>query len=335
MVSFLSNIPQLAFSESFADLLISADDALVRVYIAVGTDVLFDEELVPYNGKLTVYDVKSLLSVYMLNNDLHTCSVKFVAAGSNSVTKLSTVLLTTALPDMAIQQVDSHFLTTRQFITLPRDQKAFDLLHFYNTNGNGSGASVRFRIESNGEVFNSSFSRPAMPNNSSLMIKYSDFNYILGDGDKIVSASAIVGNRSIPIFFSDFMPTVSFIFLNAFGRQEVIHIFGTTEDKLNVEREVANCYNRSMFYDSSKLSEFSVVSLPMTPFEAEQLQQLFASPRVAVLQSPDDWEDTQWSNYEEVLITSSEVVKTDSDEELTTAKFTWRFASNQAKVKLY
>lgn len=143
---------------------------------------------------------------------------------------------------------------------------------------------------------------------------------------ELVHFTVYCGNRSASFFIDDSLSNDSaFFFKNCFNVTDSVFVPGLTTTKSTVDRSLAVINGRVRFYDQTATDSHEVNSAGLQSFEAECISQLFASRTVwrMVRNAYDDTEP--WISMP-VLITDSTCEISDSDEALSSVKFTWRYS---------
>lgn len=118
-------------------------------------------------------------------------------------------------------------------------------------------------------------------------------------------------------------PGLTFSFRNIFNVEEFVTVAGVVSAKTDVKRELADCNGRTESYDRRVVRTFTVNSEPLTVDEVHVYEQLLASHDVKLWIDGDEYD---------VLVTDHTCEPSSADGELSTVKFTWRFASRRPRV---
>lgn len=118
-------------------------------------------------------------------------------------------------------------------------------------------------------------------------------------------------------------PGLTFSFRNIFNVEEFLTVAGVVSAKTDVKRELADCNGRTESYDRRVERTFTVNSEPLTVDEVHVYEQLLASHDVKLWVDGDEYD---------VLVTDHTCEPSSADEELSTVKFTWRFASRRPRL---
>ncbi len=319
MTSIITEIPSTITTAQLPDIIefyVSEDSA--DVYVMNGVTPIFEITLFAHDGKLTFYDLRSIVEEYMRSslNPVMRCSLWINEEGAEGTYSMDDVIIVHS--DFAIGNIDSflakHFLTTRSSFRIYRGgSQTLSWLPMENEQPSAYTDAVSLDADGNAIV-------TRVPEDAettefpSVAQKVIDVQEIQAQvPGKLVSFTVHRGSRSMTFYVTDETPDIIFTFRNAFNCIEAAEIFAATTRKQKVERSEAHIMRETMFYDQEAQTSFEVETTALPYEEAVWLNQLFASHAVT-------------KDERAILITSSESEISDADNATNRHKFTYRFA---------
>lgn len=150
-------------------------------------------------------------------------------------------------------------------------------------------------------------------------------------GGKVLAVSIQLGERYYSIYFPDFAPSMSLMFVNAFNAIETCQIDCQTTTKSKVDSSTAVGIEQTWQYDrrleKTYETETSALSMP----ELRWFEQILNSGEVALVDFSNKNEEP-WADSPRIIITDSTCEVSDSDAELQRIKFTWQFCDNNPEL---
>lgn len=307
-----------------------------EIYFAVydGSNAIYGTTLYPNHNEVYFYGLRDVIMQYMekTGKDL----VKFTIATPNHEDQDEDlymdvyVMYSKIRPSYEYDEefVENHFLTTRTNYVIPKTGGV--TLRFVNR-GNLTRLNVVIDcvIVADGEIKHfvkeSTMTCTNRPYTYYVSVYYSTLisiaqNELNENVEKILSATAMVGNRSMTVYFIDRVPDLVLTARNAFNCYEDFYIFGTTKLKTEIDAKEAVCNGVTSQYNKTSIRKFEVETAPLTLEEADYLNFLLQSSYIWYMIPPD--------RDEEVLIEDVTSEISDSAKQLVKIKFTWKFADN-------
>ena len=311
---------------------IGSDQLSVTVRVKVDGDEVFKSVYYPYNQVIAFRNLRSIVEAAMLDQGLDIATLEIWAeppTGDASAVQDVKVIYSDRKYGMETEALlRSMFLTTRKSALIPKNghvvlsnytkayEEASNLMKIYYT--------VPY-IE--GNVFSYTSNMAKMQSTSSKIVTVRmDYQYFkqIADGGTgqnctILGVEYQIGSRKFNIFFTEETPTDSFEFLNSFGLQETLYLYGATTIKTEIDRSEAISGRKTQYYDETIKVKHEVESAPLTYDEAQWVSQMLTSKWVAKYVSE--------GQIEQILISDITSEITDSDKELTRIKFSWKYAN--------
>ncbi len=343
-----SNLPE---EISFA-----TDKNSLKVTLFINYNEVFSSDYYPYQGVVTIRDIRSIVETTMIDNLLSLASLSIVATepteSSSNITydENGNIHMTYGNDEQSPESVlindisviycifkvnvdsetflNNNFLSTRKSALVPRSKKL--ILNYYRKQNvkKNIGALIFYRNLNNPEKIlneNCSLGDTGFPKVSGItyeILTYEYFKNIIdqkkGISSEILGVVYQIGEKLFSIFYTSEEPTESFTFLNAFNVEESAYLYNTSTIKIEVDRNEAVCGQQTQFYDETINTKHEVETCAMPYSEAKWLNQMLTSKRVT---HPID-ED----NLAQVLISDITSEITDSDKDLIHLKFSWKYA---------
>ena len=152
---------------------------------------------------------------------------------------------------------------------------------------------------------------------------------IVGHEVELTAFTVRVGDRAASFFIDKSLAgTRPFYFRNCFNVSDNLFVPAVTTAKTKVDRSLAVLGNVSQFYDTTCEQTYEVQSAGLTADECSLAEQMFCSDdvRTPYESAPDDGD---FDALRPVLITDSTSEIADDPEKPNTVKFTWRYAENR------
>ena len=287
----------------------------------IGVMPIFQTTLFPYEGKITLYDLRTILEDYM-KSVRH--AIVQTAIWVNDDAAEETFMsddMYVVYSDFLIQDPTSffarHFLTTRSSFRIHR--YGTQTLSWFAAAGESVGGyidAVSLDAERNAIVtrIEEETESSEFPSVCEAMMNVPEIQaQVTGT---LVSFTVHRGSRSMTFYVTEETPDLVIAFRNAFNVEERAELYAVTTTKQKVEHSEANCQRNRIFYDRRTEHTYEVETAALPYEEAVWLQQLFASHYVT-------------KDEREILITDSESEISDSDNEENRHKFTYKFARNE------
>lgn len=313
---FSCNIPdEIVFETDLSIVKVSLVDGSAKEIIKLSLD--------SYNNKVVLFDLKSVVEQYMLDNGLALCNFALHAEGEEAQTSVPLSILYCAYNTTEDIEdfVENFFLTSLQF---KRTFKHIDEhLSFYASDTIAPTIAVTASDGEELKVFNLS---PKGYELNARSVNRIDICYdaLMEEVKKvftqcvgILSATANVGARSFTFFFADAEPEVVFSFRNEFNCIETCAVEGITKRTTKAERSDAVSNGLMVYYDQKDTLTIEFDSAPLLSFVADWLSQIATSREVYEGSSVP------------ILITDHSFEITDRDDELNTVKFSYIYRNKR------
>ena len=343
----------IILSSAIGDIGIDVDGDYVDVTLtAQGGIAVLTERYYAYAGKVTLYDIASLIEDEMRSSGLSTADFSLSVFTDTSDNKVDSCVLHVLYCDRFSVCTDvpkflnENFLTTLSMRRVaPRstvsillyadmgESLSYSIAHSFRKIGSEAIFRNSYTVD-DGKIANSSgVFQLNIPLNSIVADAAAFANARLGEIE-LLSLTVYCGQRSLSFFVDPILnERNSFMFRNCFNVWEMATLPVLTTAKTDVERSTAVINGRSRFYNQSTEKTYEVEAGPLTSDEAEWIDQLFSSYEVFRFE-PNDVDDIDNLILSPVLITDCTCEVQDGDESLNTIKFTWRYADNRPLVRL-
>lgn len=334
----ITEIPVLVFSSALQEIKFSTDLDKIVVGLFAGDTKIYSVTIYSFGGVASVYDLRSIIDLYMRKNDKTFTFFTVYYSDSNGTTlgnfNLNTLYCSISIPIDPGIFASHYFLTSlTSKRTCPHSTELLSILHgaedeslrayctFINNDNTTSSAFIDIEKVTTSDIDVRTF-----------VIKYDDIVSQLASAGyrvaKLIAYSIVLGKRSFSYYVIDATPDVCFTFKNAFGVPEIVMLNAITTTKSKVERSIAMVKSQYSFYDQTLEKTYDIQSSPLTEQETQWIEQLAMSLDVRKGIADD------LSTLPSVLITESTIEMTDSNTEPNRIKATWRYADPLAHVNL-
>ena len=325
-----------AFTSALPDTLtlcgIAAESVLVDVELS--GEVVFSATLYAYNGKASVYDLRSVVERHMEQSGSVSAPCRFHYQEDRADTYSDTFLFIYSrfhIAGACQSYLQSHFLTTQPVRLVPRDfqldlafclfpgeqARACTLLLLRPT---GGGAPVAYTVDEAplaAAEFQFCIADLSQPSLLSLLPE--------GASGTLLSATVVRGSRTFTLFFTDQAPTLQLNFRNEFNTPDTLYLTAQTKRVLSFDRQTAVCCGRSSYYDDTSALEYESATSMLSPSRANYL--------TFVLQL------TSLSIVSDLLSQGSSILVTDIESEISDAQnaqnrvtFKWKCTTQQQSL---
>lgn len=324
----------------------------VTLTAVTGQREILSERYYAYGGRVTLYDIASLIEAEMRGSGVAYASFKLSVGNGSTVHDSVTFnvlhcdryTLCTA-PEVFLAE---NFLTTLQHRRVaPGDTLS---LFYFAKQGEDITAhiDVRWRRADSPEILRQHYGTLNGTNvktqstgvvqlnisQPSLATAISNAHGVKTYAIEIVGYTVRVGQRAVTAYVDGTLAANdSFLFRNCFNVWDSATLPCVTKSKTDVDRSTAVVNGISSFYDQKVEQTFEVECGPLTSDECAWLDQLAASREVMrIVANPCD--DSEPWLFAPVLVTDSSVEVSDTDEKPNIVKFTWRYADHRPHVLL-
>lgn len=328
--SLMTEIPTFVYSSHLREIILTTDLDKLIVALADGEMEVYRTTLYPFDGIVSVYDLRNVVELYMLDNDTSFTAFTFYyydAAGKELGSfNLNTVYCTYMMPGVdAGILASSRFLSTitskrtyphsTEFLTVMHGQERNEMkAHCVFIDGDGEAESMIVTLSDLG--YDNLGIDTVQVNYDEVLQKLTERGCVV---NKLLAYTVSWGNRSFSFYVHSYNPDITFTFRNCFNVLESVSLLAVTTAKTKVERSVAVARSLCSFYDQTTTKEYEVISSPLSMAEAQWIEQLFMSHSVRLGVAPDV------TSLPLVLITDNSCEITDSNTEPNRIKFNWQF----------
>lgn len=346
---FQTYLPSVGFTSELSDVCMKTDGELLNINVYINGSVEFSTTLFPFNGIVTLFDLRSVVEQYMRNNDCAMVSLQIETYYDNERIEnlAASDIITLVYLDREFWGFSDVFLSERflSILTAKRiSRHVHEKLYYFANAGEENRLSYHITYIPAGKttpVTGQFFLGTLKSESSELMfvdLRYEDLLYQVETlspitGHKILACTIELGKRMFTLYFDDFNPDVTFIFKNCFNVYETIELNAITTAKTKVDRSVAIANGRNSFYDQTTEKYFEVQTASLQYDMAILIEQLFSSHLVRIV----DYSYTELEvedEYQQVLITDSTCEVSDNDEEINSVKFTWQYVEKRPHLPL-
>jgi len=310
---------------------IGTNQTSVTVRVEVDGDEVFKSVYYPYNQVIAFRDLRSIVEAAMLDQGFDIATLEIWAeppiGNSSAVQDVKVIYSDIKFGSDTETLLKGMFLTTRTSALIPKDGHVS--LNYYTKafeEGNNY-ILIYYSVSYIGDTifeYNHYLGRVLSETDKIASVKL-DYDYFKGLADNGTGRNCIIHGaeynirgRHFNIFFTDEKPTETFMFLNSFGEQETLYLFGSTTIKTEIERSEAISGRTTQFYDETVKVKHEVETAPLTYEEAKWVSQMLTSKYV--------FKYVGESQIETLLISDITSEVTDSCKELTRIKFSWKYA---------
>ena len=319
MITLSTQISQLLFSSAIPDLAINTDgDGEVEIALTSDGSEVFVASYFPHNRQIKVFDLRSVVEMYMRENDSSLMDFA-ISATASSVT---------------------HQLCSFKVVYLEHRFDG-DIAEFLRNAGEQT--SIRYEI-----VTRQGEEEPHLTVITQQMIVPQTATIImvevsclairemasLGEGTRLLAYSVHIGQRAFTYYVSQHEPQVMLYFRNAFNRFECCQLEAVTTQIAESDRSIAVTNRISTFYNQRNEKKYQVETAGLTYEQAQWIEQLFYSHDVRMgTRYGQEPGEVVPQLLPKILITDFTCEIDDSDGELNTVKFTYQFADRRTYLQ--
>lgn len=329
--SLTNDIAPLVFSSAFAELKFTTDVPAVRFALLDGEAVIWEATLYAYAGSIVLFDLSSIMELYMRQHGLAYRAFKIRASSG------TTVLYNNAwgvIYCMRRFNGDVADLSTRMFLSTVHSKMSFvgsvEQVARYGVQGKEASEKLEVVYENKaGAILETTIHR----NNGTfpktdIYFSSVDYNSLLASlkASKILSVMLTAGKRAFTFYYG-VQPTIAFLFRNAFNVIEMAPMFGTIKRITEVAKSTATCNGIDSFYDQKDTHTYELESADLTLHQAQWLAQLCTAHDVWLYTGsmvPDDFYKVN------IIDHTSEV--SDSDDKLNELKLKFKFPDGRTLI---
>lgn len=342
----------ILLSSNVGEVRIDVDGSYVDVQlIATGNVAILSERYYAYGGRVTLYDLASLMESNMRSSGESYSNFTLRVFTDSTSNKADSVTFNILYCDRFSVCTDVETFLRENFLTSLQYRRVADgsttSLFYFSFNGESLAYSISYvarKIE-NGSIYRDTFTLGSgtASGNSVRQINVAISSIAADAASKATARPSEVevfsfvvtcGQRSIACFVDRSLPgdADSFAFRNCFNVWDVAVLPHITTAKTDVDRSTAVVNGRSQFYNQSVEKKYEVSAGPLTADEAAWIDQLLTSYDVFRFE-PNDCDPADPYILQSILITDMTCEISDSDEKPNTVKFTWRYTDNRPIVR--
>lgn len=322
-VLYSLDIPKIDYTTDY-------DKVCVSLYRNSGKyDNLYSGELLPYDGKVSLYDMKQLIEQFMLDKGLSYCEfgldVENEGGEEVDITILK-VLYCRVKPTTNVEHfVEYNFLSTVKVKEVDYDRVYEDELLYYAEKGEDVSLTLTYVYSTaEGELKTKEVVYTETAGVAGIDSIYFDFYEVWLDvggesGAILHCVQCKVGERCFTYYIRAEAPDLVCSFYNAFNIREVLALYGKTSTKMKTQKSEAVCGGITAYYDVSNEVLYEFESVRLSPEMMKLVMDFLTSPEVLL----------NWSNSARILITDYTYEYADDDKEKYIVKFTWKYADNR------
>ena len=339
MITLSTQIPQLLFSSAIPDLAINTDgDGEVEIALTSDGSEVFTASYFPYNRQIKVFDLRSVVEMYMRENDSSLMDFAISATASSVTHQLCSfkvVYLEHRFDGDIAEFLRNNFLTNTS--SKRTSEKAVEHLHFFLDAGEQT--SIRYEIVTRqGEEeprLTVIKQQMVVPQTATIIMVEVSCLAIremasLDEDTKLLAYSVHIGQRAFTYYVSQHEPQVMLYFRNAFNRFECCQLEAVTTQIAESDRSIAVTNRISTFYNQRNEKKYQVETAGLTYEQAQWIEQLFYSHDVRMgTRYGQEPGEVVPQLLPKILITDFTCEIDDADGELNTVKFTYQFADRR------
>ena len=339
MITLSTQIPQLLFSSAIPDLAINTDgDGEVEIALTSDGSEVFSASYFPYNRQIKVFDLRSVVEMYMRENDSSLMDFAISATASSVTHQLCSfkvVYLEHRFDGDIAEFLRNNSLTNTS--SKRTSEKAVEHLHFFLDAGEQT--SIRYEIVTRqGEEeprLTVIKQQMVVPQTATIIMVEVSCLAIremasLDEDTKLLAYSVHIGQRAFTYYVSQHEPQVMLYFRNAFNRFECCQLEAVTTQIAESDRSIAVTNRISTFYNQRNEKKYQVETAGLTYEQAQWIEQLFYSHDVRMgTRYGQEPGEVVPQLLPKILITDFTCEIDDADGELNTVKFTYQFADRR------
>ena len=347
-ITLSTQIPALLFSSAIPDLAIATDtDGEVEIALTSAGVVVFAASHFPYNRQIKVFDLRSVVEMYMRENESAMKDFTVTATANNVTLQLCSfkvIYLEHRFDGDIAEFLRNNFLTTQSSKMTSRE--ATEYLYFFAAanedvlvrhelvvSHDGGEPYLVVRRESRAS-YNQDRIEKIEVTYQSMMVWVTDGLDHTPDRVRLLAYSLHAGQRAFTYYVQDGEPQVALYFRNAYNCYELCALNAITTQKAKVDRSIAAIHRLSTFYNQHNEKQYEVETSGLTMEQAQWIEQLFYSHDVRMAIKRTDFEDEYSPTYQPqfmpiILITDFTCEIDDKDGELNTVKFTYQYADRR------
>lgn len=338
------------FSSSLPDIPVRVDGDSVDVRLYHPLDgTLLSERLYPFNGSVTLYDLRSLIEEAMRGRRVCLSYYLLEVSSGNEAGSYDSLSMRVLYCDRMVAAgelygfMEENFLTT---LDVRRVAPGASLpMTMFCRGGDVPDVRINARYRGDGEDSIRDCSYIFLP--GTRLSEDSCISFEVGV-DSVRSMTARLsgfadielrgftvscGQRFLHVCVDESLSRGrSFIFRNCFNVPELFQMRAVTVEKTEVNRSTAVLTSKSRFYDQTVSKSYESDTDSLTFDEAEWIDQFLCSQDVSVIEHV---EPGAARILRPVLITSFTCGISDGDASLNSVKFSWRYDDNRPAVSLH
>ena len=266
---------------------VGTSEKSITIKVEVDGDEVFKSVYYPYNQVVAFRDLRSIVEAAMLDQGLDIATIDIWAdtssGASSAVQDVKVIYSDRKFVKDTEALLRAQFLTTRTSALIPKDGHVL-LCNYTKAYEEGyNNITIYYSMPYAADTvltYNYYMGRVQSGTAKIVSVKL-DYTYfktiidnVTGGNSTIQGAEYQIGSRKFNIFFTDEQPTDNFEFLNCFGVQETLYLYGATTIKTEIDRSEAVSGRKTQYYDETVKVKHEVETAPLTFEEAEWVSQM-------------------------------------------------------------
>lgn len=336
-MNLLTSLPDLILSSQLQSLVVYTEYNQISITLFDNDqgEQFFNCTLRPYSKRAVLYDLRDIIEEWMDFNKscVFEMLVRIEENGTENDFLTNVVYCSVEIEGDTTAFLNSRFLTAQiAKLTYPG---VHEVLTYVVVKGDSMTKTWNIVYEKDGQICTERFVISEEP---SRWITSWDIDSSLAEAQKlldtkvaearILSYKISIGQRSFTYYVEDASPPLNFYFRNSFGAFEYIAFWGVTTQKTEAVHTEAVCSHKAIFFDRGVNKTYEVETGPLPSSLLPSLEMMVASNDVRIQQ------DNNTYNYPRILITDHTCEFSDTDEEMNTLKFTYRYADTHPHIQM-
>ena len=344
MLNYVFETNEIMFSCSLPDVTVLSDADFVDLSLAINQSQVFASRYFVYNGKVSIDNISQIVEAHMIEHTTNLGVLTITAkAGGESVSFGCKVVFASRLVEHedAAAWLSDNFLTSADFVRLSPD--GFYSLNWVSLTGEAPNLVYYFTKYQDGRY-------SVVSNTVSSYTKVADdwqafhYRFFVADIVKTIAAQALVdvkdvasfsiacGERRITFFIDPALQDVIYFrFHNAFNVVEDFAVLAEVTSKNQVSASMGAISHFNRQYDFEVFKQFECKTDALTVDECRVIEQLLSSRSARIVTDPRG--PKTFDTLPQVLFTESSCEFSNSNEQLNSASFTFRFADTYPRIE--
>lgn len=286
-------LPLVSFSSDFDKIsYFTQSDSAVTVRLQNGdtSEKIFSTTVYPYNYQLTIYELDSVIELYMRQQRLSrlNLSISFLYDDTVFLSKVTDVIYC----PLRIYQ-DREELLAHHFLTLGTYKLSFqhskETLSAYVMAEESTVQywTILFRQgEGSPQVRNITINADTTATDSGIVTITVDYDNLLTNlqVSEILSVQVALGARTFTLYYNDNTPLMVFTFRNLYNALEVEAVYGNIERKHETSHSEAIYAGNTTLYDITSSLTYEIETAPLTHVQARRLEEVCKATDIWIFQ---------------------------------------------------